>query len=364
MVIAHLGLGGAQRVLTQMANYWIERQHDVAVICLQDSHAQSFFPLHPRARQEGLGLLGESRNSIEGLFNNVRRLAALRRAIRMTRPSVIISFMDRMNILALLSTAGFGIPVLVGERTFPKGSPIGRGWEWLRKAVYPLAASVVVQTELGLRCFSTRIQRRGTVIPNPVTIPPGLRGCALERMASGAKKTLIAVGRMDPLKGFDLLVSAFAALASRHADWTLEIWGEGAERPSLQRRVEALNLAERVRLPGATRDALERLRAADLFVLSSRTEGFPMALCEAMACGLPVVSFDCRSGPREIIRDGVDGVLVPPGGATDLTAALDRMMGDEGLRRKLAARAPEVLDRFSVQSVMNKWEALIARVTT
>ncbi|HEY6972058.1 MAG TPA: glycosyltransferase, partial [Candidatus Angelobacter sp.] len=152
---------------------------------------------------------------------------------------------------------------------------------------------------------------------------------------------------------------AFARIAGRHPDWSLTIIGQGPLRSKLEEQSKSLNLADRVRFAGEVTDPFSLLCAADLFVFSSRFEGFGMALAEAMACGLPAVSFDCPSGPAEIIRHEVDGILVPSENVNALAAALDRLMSDPEERKRLAARAPEAETRFNPEKILAQWQELL-----
>ena len=200
---------------------------------------------------------------------------------------------------------------------------------------------------------------RGQAIPNFIHVP-----CS---PATGIKRNserhlLIAMGRLVHQKGFDLLLQAFAQIAGRHPQWTLTILGEGPLRSELQSQTEALHLQERVHFTGAVANPFPMLRAADLFVFPSRFEGFGMALAEAMACGLPAVSFDCPEGPAEIIRDGIDGILVPPEDVGALAKALDRLMDDTQERQRLAERAPDVLERFSRDRILLVWQELFDKL--
>jgi len=209
-----------------------------------------------------------------------------------------------------------------------------------------------------------RISRRGVVIPNPV-IPAGDDDVAGPEIELPAGKLLFAVGSMSrqkvQQKGFDLLLPVFANLAERHGDWNLVILGDGSEREALQRKVEERGQSGRVYLPGNVKNVHSVLARGDLFVLSSRYEGFPNVLCEAMASGLPVVSFDCPTGPGDIIRHGVDGLLASLEDAAALEKGLDILMSDQEMREKMGVKAREVVDRFSVERVMDMWEELVLR---
>jgi len=164
------------------------------------------------------------------------------------------------------------------------------------------------------------------------------------------------MGRLVPQKGFDLLLEAFSRIADRYPEWSVKVLGKGPLQGQLEAQAESLGLKSRVTFAGVVSDPFPILRAADLFVFSSRFEGFGNALAEAMACGLPVISFDCPSGPADIIRDGMDGILVLAENVAGLAGAMDRLMGNAAERERLARRAPEVLARFSLESVLALWE--------
>ena len=354
-VISGLGPGGAERVITTLANHWADSGWDVHLITFMDLGERPFFDLDPKVALVPLGLHQPSRRLWEAVLNNLRRVRSLRSAILEGRPDIVISFIDQANVLTLLATVGTAIPVIVAERADPHEQYLGPVWRLLRRVTYGRAAGVVTHTHTSLDYFPPKIRRRGRVITNPVVAPP-LRAIA---EGSGQGTRVVAMGRLSHEKGFDLLLSAFARVAAGFADWSLEIWGEGPLRGELERQAERLGIAGRVSLPGLTRRADEVFSAASLFVLSSRYEGFGNVLCEAMAAGIAVISFDCPSGPREIIRPGVDGILVPPRDVPALAAAMSRLMRDPEQRRRLATEAVAVRDRFSLERVVAEWEALI-----
>jgi len=368
LVISSLQAGGAERVLSRMANYWAARGHDVEIVSLDLPGSVPFYPLHRDVRIRELGLLRDSRHKLDAVWSSLGRVRQVRRAITRHRPDAVISFVDQVNVVTLLATRGLGIPVIVSERVDPAQVTLPAPWPRLRLWTYPWARQVVVQTRQAAAYFhDPRI--RTTVIGNPIAPAPATDRSGLPAASAGGDDDgedggdgvawITAIGRLTPQKGFDLLLRAFAEIAAAHPRWSLRIIGEGNERQALVEQARTLGLADRVQFTGRVADVFPLLAAADLFVLSSRFEGFPNALGEAMAAGLPVIAFDCPSGPADLIRHEVDGLLAPPEDVAALARAMDRLIANPAERAALAARAIDVVDRFSEAAIMERWEALL-----
>ncbi|MBW3543647.1 MAG: glycosyltransferase family 4 protein [Planctomycetes bacterium] len=349
--------GGAERVVSWLANRWTERGRRVTVITLQRAEAAEY-DLNPRVERIALGQAGRSQSAWQAVWKNFARARRLRRAVRQSDARTVLSFTEKVNVLMLLACFGLAVRVVIAERTDPRAHHIGRSWGLMRRLLYRRCGGIVVQTD-AVREWARRLVGPAPVyvVPNAVRSHPA--GDDFECGDLPDTRRTVALGRLSPEKGFDLLIAAFGQVAMQHPEWTLEIHGEGDERRPLEEQIANLALAGRVALPGWTPQPDRVLAEAELFVLPSRYEGMPNALLEAMSCGLPCVSFDCDSGPREIIRDDVDGVLVPAGDVHALGQALSRMMGDRPLRERLGDRAREVRERFGEERVLALWDAVL-----
>ena len=171
---------------------------------------------------------------------------------------------------------------------------------------------------------------------------------------------VIAVGRLDYQKGFDRLVEAWDIVCrdGRFNTWRLDIYGQGEWRDMLQGMIESRGLQGRIALNAPTKRITDEYAASSLLVMSSNYEGFPMVMIEAMACGLPVVSFDFKCGPRDIIDNGSNGIIVPDGDIEGLATAMMQVMGDDALRKRMGESAQSVTERYSEEKVMKKWKDL------
>lgn len=369
LVIHALHGGGAERAVAMTANLWADAGHDVTVITL-DSTASDVFPLQAGIARVGLDVMRPSATPLQAVLNNFQRIHKLRHAIYASSPDVVISFTDKTNVLTLLACKRLRIPVIATERTDPRHHAIGRIWSMLRRRYYPRAAALVVQTQAVADVMRPMLQHRPVVvIPNAVEPPretPPALGKNNDDIASAdveaSQQRIIGIGRLSPEKGFASLIVAFANIAEKHSQWKLTIYGEGPQRPDLQELILSLGLQNHVTLPGWVPNVVAELNQSQVFVLPSAYEGFPNALLEAMACGLACISYDCESGPREIIRHEVDGFLVPAGDVTALSQALDQLLSNEALCRQLGERAREVVQRFGVQEYLRRWEEVLTLV--
>jgi glycosyltransferase involved in cell wall biosynthesis len=313
------------------------------------------FPVDARVQRVGLGMMSDAANPVQGLWNNLRRVTEVRKAVRQSRSSLVVSLTDKMNIVTLLACRPLKLPIIINERSNPAQQHLGAAWEWLRRRSYPYCRAAVAQTRAVAEQLQTLVQNdRVRVIPNGVKEPNQFWAEDPSR-----PPLILAIGRLSREKGFDLLIRAFASLVERYADWELRIAGEGQERSSLERLVTDLNLDVSVHLPGWVQSPSDLLCSSRMFVLPSRYEGFPNVLLEAMATGAPVVAFDCEFGPGEIVEHGVNGLLVPAGDVQGLAREMERLMLDAALRVRLGERAREVVHRYKVDDYFQCWDQLL-----
>lgn len=354
LVISSLGCGGAERVMTSMANYWVKEGWEITLLTF--SSELPFYSLDSRVNYIPLNIAKNSENIYMVITNNINRILVLRDAILTSKPDAVISFLDKVNIITLLSALGVKIPVIVMERVDPFQYSPGWLWEKLRFLIYQRATRVGVVSKQSIAYFPSLWRDKIFSIPNPAFLQPELKSLPVIEFQNPC---IVAMGRLSFQKGFDILLKAFAKLKDKHFQWKLFILGEGSLRSELEIMSQSLKIDDRVTFLGNVKNPYAHLKQANLFVLSSRYEGFPNVLCEAMACGLPVVSTNCPTGPEEIIRPGVDGILVPNEDVCALSAAMDRLMSDEQERQRLANQALEVTERFSLNKIMNLWENLL-----
>lgn len=350
-VTPSLACGGAERCVTLLTQGLLTRGHAVSVITLY-GREHDFFTLPEEANRLALSIDSESPTVIHGLANNLHRLKILRRAIKSTDPEIVVSHIQRTNVMTILAIGRTRTPVVAVEHNDPGMNPAGLIWDSLRRRTYSRARKLVSVSEGVDRQFSWLPQSQRAVIHNPIAVRQA--GTDSEH----GQFLISSMGRLTEQKGFDLLLNAFAKVAGQNSKWNLLIIGDGPLRGVLERQANELGLAARVDFTGMVQDPVPFLEKSKLFVMASRFEGFPYVALEALASGLPVIYTDCPSGPQEIIRQGVDGLLVPNGDVTELAAAMDRLMANSGEREAMAARAPEVIARFGIDEIISRWEEL------
>ncbi len=376
--------GGTIRTTLNMANALAERQHDVEVISVLRRRKATQFTVDPRVRLRPLvdttpwaapvqvpkALAGRvaawnqwalarpsrlihGQDVRHGTFNLMTDLRLLQ-FLRSVRDGVLISTRPGLNLAMARyvrsSVVRVGQEHLYLDRHRPK----------LRQAIrrqYPRLDAMATLTPTDAKAYQKLLSGKTRVVAMPNAAPDmgGVRA-ALDN------KVVIAAGRLTRQKGFDRLIPAFAQVAAKHPDWQLRIFGSGAEEEGLQQQINELAVGDNVRLMGFTQQLPEELGKASIYVLSSRFEGFPMVLLEAMGCGLPVVSFDCPTGPSDLVNHDRGGLIVANNDIDKLAAGILELIEDDTRRKAFGAAAFEKATEYQTPVIAERWENLLAEL--
>jgi glycosyltransferase involved in cell wall biosynthesis len=336
----------------------LSKQHSVTLLTFDRPGSVSFYPLPNSASNIALDRLGA--RGFKRQWEISSRLSLIRREARRLAPDVVISFMDTTNVAVLLSCMGLRVPTLISERIDPSKHQIG----WLKKvaraSTYPFARAIIVQTTRVANYFPTWLRPKIRIIANPIPIAP-LTARTLMPNSEGRMR-VIAVGRLESQKGFDRLIDAFALVADKRSNWDLAVIGEGPERVRLEKQICRHGLKARIRLMGAISDVSRELAASHLMAFPSLYEGFPNALAEGLAAGLPAVGNLGVSGVEELIITRKTGLLVDQAkGPTGFASALAELMDDADCRSRFGEEARQHVLHWSPDKIFSLWDDLLAK---
>ncbi len=349
--IPSLGSGGAERVVSVLANKLTERGFDVSILML--SHLKCQYRLDDRVKIKCINCDADTALPIYRRLPI--RLRKIKKAVRELRPDVVISFMAETNIDVCLALWTMKVPIIVSERNDPALDPPGQVKKWLRRIAYRKPCGFVFQTPDAQAYFSRRIMEHSRIILNPLDehLP---MPCAQEER----EKRIVAVGRLNKQKRFSLLIDAFSLFSKAYPEYVLEIFGEGTLETELHKLIEAQGLQEKTQLKGFCKDVHQRIRTAAMFVMTSDYEGMPNALLEAMAIGIPSISTDCPcGGPRMLIRSGQNGMLVPVGECDALVKAMSDMAQNPEKAQQMAQEASQIRELADAQTITDVWVEFI-----
>jgi len=349
LVISSLQKGGAERVMSILANYWADLGVDVTLMTLDESKLVDAYPLHDRINRESLSLSPDF-NARFMFFLTIRRILGIRKLIMELRPDAVLAFMDTVNVLTILSSMGTGVRCVVSERTNPIKRRLSVFWSFARWCSYRKASVVVAQTKKVGDWLAKKTNSRIQVIPNPVR--------PMEAPVSFNKEfEFIAVGRLNREKGFDLLIRAFSQVIVHFPKWKLAIIGNGPDRKELEDLADSLKLDSNICFAGQVDNVDDWLGKAKIAVQPSHYEGFPNALLEAMALGMPVIASDAAG--EMLIRNEVNGLLVPVNEVEPLAKAMVRLGQDLKLCDLLGCAAKKVTREFNLKEVMARWNEVL-----
>jgi len=318
LVTPLLNLGGGQRYVTELANYWSSNGHNVHIIVLRTG--KSYYSINNEVDVIELSLLDKGK--IKKVISSFKTFYNLRKKIKQIKPDFVLSILSSTNILVILATRNLGVKVFVVDVMSPlrSRSVLEKG---CRKLLYKKASGIIALTDMANDMIKKETGHNNIrTIHNPIS--------KIKKYQREKEKIVINVGRLNYAKGQKYFLEACAKI--RDPDWKFVILGEGELRNNLEKQIDELDIHKYIVLEGAVKNVSEWLARASIFAFPSVTESFPIALLEGMAAGLPCVSFDCVTGPNEMIEDGENGFLVPLGDVELFTMRIKQLMRNEKLR--------------------------------
>ena len=338
-ITASLIGGGAERVIANLSNEMSSRGHEVTILLTSEMLIE--YELDSRVKV--VLVSNKTNGSIKG---RIHRIKALRQFFVSHKDMYYISLLTDTNIFALLASIFTGIHLTISERNDPNRYHA----KVLRNIVYLLAKKIVFQTEAAKACYSNRLQKTSVVIPNPLSKN-------LEEPYNGERrKQIVAVGRLEPQKNYELLLGAFERLTQDYSEYQLVIYGKGSLNEKLLSRAQEINIEDKVIFKGFSSNIWGKEKDSAMYVLSSDYEGMPNSLLEAMAVGMPVISTNCPiGGPAMVIESGFNGLLVPIGNKDELYNAMMTFASDEEYADRLGKEAIKIREKLAIGTVCDQW---------
>jgi glycosyltransferase involved in cell wall biosynthesis len=353
--------GGVERMISVVMNALTARGHEVDLLTWDLASAEAFYPMSSGITWHRLNMGDPNVRASKMLM--IRRAQAIRTLVGQRKPQVIVCFQDGPFMAIRGYSLGFHIPIIAAERNAPNRFDHISAARY-RGLIYQslrFAARITIQCESYRGLYPSFLQGRIVCIPNPV--PPAATRAQPDVPGPESRYRLLSVGRLGFQKNYEVLIEAFAHLASKYPSWDLAIVGDGEQRAALEALIGTHGLKGRVTLPGTVRSIGQWYASSHLFCLPSRWEGFPNALAEALAHGLPAIGFAECAGVRDLIVHGRSGLLAEGNEDPEtLALVLDKAMSRGELRRSMGSEAIPSVKRFDPPRIFSQWEQLLFEV--
>ncbi len=353
-IVTHLLSGGAERTVTYLSSYFVQQGMDVTILSLTD---KIFYEPDRNVKIKTLHINKTGGKLIERIILAVRRVLKINWYFITHKPDVVISLLpDRARyVLSVRKIKKFKL--ITSERNDP-ASVTDKNEIALKDKIYRASDGIVFQTQRAMEYYAPEIQAKGIVIHNAV----GNEYVYNMPEITERKKKIVAIGRLNPQKDYDTLLKAYQIVAGKHPDYILEIFGGGSEEARLKQLAKQLGIENHVSFMGIQKDAIVQAADASCYVMSSKHEGMPNALMEAMAAGLPCVSTDCPNGPAELIEPGKSGLLVPVGDSEKLAEAILKMIEDTAFAENCGRNAKDILKTHAIDVKAKEYMDYIKKI--